>query len=314
MHHKHLVYIKNTKSNDIAAKVNQMLNINNVNFLLNESEESIDLISALMYTSKASCRSIKLIAINRFTKPKMRWANSRFSPLKHQNLHGCKMEIGIRENWYGQIGKKIVESLSKPMNFDVNYIKIRNLEPESFNVTETDIFWPIELPFIHGYSYNFAPGVSFMFTQFTFAVPPGELYTPIEKMFIMFDLELWIAIIVTLLIAIVVIQIINKLPGKVRNYVFGRNVTTPTLNLQATFLTGAPSKSPGRNFARFLLMMFVLWSLVIRTCYQSKLYQYLQADLRKSRVRTIKEMLDQNFTIFDGSLIDLSTVNSEGRM
>lgn len=314
MHHKHLVSIKNTNAKDIASKVKWILGINNVNFLLNESEESIDLVSPYMYASKASCRSIKLITINRFTKLQLRWENSRFSPYKYQNLHGCKMEIGIRENWYGQIGKKIVESLSLPMNFDVNYIKINNLEPGSFNVTENDIFWPIEVPFIQGYSYNFAPSVSFLFTKFTFAVPPGELYTPLEKMFIMFDLELWIAIIVTLLIAIVVIQVINRLPEKVRNYVYGRNITSPTLNLQATFLTGAPSRSPGRNFARFLLMMFIIWSLVIRTCYQSKLYQYLQADMRKSRVRTIREVLDQNFTIFDGSLIDLSTVNSEGRM
>lgn len=40
-------------------------------------------------------------------------------------------------------------------------------------------------------------------------------------------------------------------------------------------------------------MVFVIWSLIIRTCYQSMLFQYLQADLRQSEVKTIDELIEK---------------------
>jgi hypothetical protein len=46
-----------------------------------------------------------------------------------------------------------------------------------------------------------------------------------------------------------------------------------------------------------LLIMFVIWTLIIRTCYQSFLYANLQEDMRRPRVKNIDELNEQNFTL-----------------
>jgi len=109
---------------------------------------------------------------------------------------------------------------------------------------------------------SFATDVSHM----TFVVPPGEPYTALEKMFIMFDMETWIAIITFLIIGLVTIGAVNLMSRKAQDFVYGRNVITPTMNMFEVFLCGAQVRLPGRNFARFLLMMFIIWCLIIRTC------------------------------------------------
>lgn len=53
---------------------------------------------------------------------------------------------------------------------------------------------------------------------------------------------------------------------------------------------------PGRNFARFFLVMFLFFSLVMRTAYQAKMYVMMQTDMRHPDLQTIEEMIQQNFT------------------
>lgn len=136
----------------------------------------------------------------------------------------------------------------------------------------------------------------FYMDSYTLIVPPGEPYTDVERMFLMFDIETWIAIAVTFAISLIVIQIFKFMPRKIQNFMFGREIRTPTLNLVSIFLNGGQFRVPGRNFARFNLMMFIIWSLIIRTCYQSMLYQLLQADSRKPPIKSLEELYEKNFT------------------
>lgn len=117
-------------------------------------------------------------------------------------------------------------------------------------------------------------------------------------MFLPFDTATWILIVFTLIISLVVIQILNFCSSEIKNFIYGRAIRTPTVNLASIFLCGAQFKFPGRNFARFLLTLFVIWSMIIRTCYQSKYFEYLQSDERKPRMETLKDLIDNNFTMF----------------
>lgn len=56
-------------------------------------------------------------------------------------------------------------------------------------------------------------------------------------------------------------------------------------------------KLPGRNFARFILMLFVLFSLVMRTAYQGKQFEFIQKEMRKKNVQTIDELVKLNYTL-----------------
>lgn len=97
---------------------------------------------------------------------------------------------------------------------------------------------------------------------------------------------------------LVVIEIIKRTPTSIQNFVFGRNVNTPTINLFQAFFGIGQLSLPTRNFARYLLMVFMLFCLIMRTAYQAKMFEFLQKEMRKPEVRSIDEMIENNFTFF----------------
>ena len=137
-------------------------------------------------------------------------------------------------------------------------------------------------------------------------IGPGEPYTDLERMFMMFDFELWIAISVTLIVALFATLALNFVSRKVRNFIVGRYVQNPTMNLLSTFSTGSQSRTPGRNFARFILILFIVWSLIIRTCHQSMLFTLMQADLRKPTIKTLDEFFKSDLTFYGFNNLSLT--------
>lgn len=67
----------------------------------------------------------------------------------------------------------------------------------------------------------------YAYGQMVFLIPPGDLYTSLEKMLAPFETEVWIGIAATLTIGFVIIQVINFYDSKVQKFVFGRTITTP---------------------------------------------------------------------------------------
>ena len=134
-------------------------------------------------------------------------------------------------------------------------------------------------------------------------------------MFKMFDFETWMAITATLVIGLLVSLSLSFLSVTVKKFIAGRDIPSPTMNFISIFLTGGQQKTPGRNFARFLFILFVVWSLLIRTCHQSMLFELLQADLRRPTIRTLDEFFGSNLTFyeFNNSLI-FSSEDFEERM
>ena len=135
--------------------------------------------------------------------------------------------------------------------------------------------------------------------QFSFVIGPGEPYTDLERMFMMFDAELWMAIGMTLVIGLLTTVILDFVSDEVINFIAGRDIQSPTMNFFSIFLIGGQLRTPGRNFARFIFILFVVWSLIIRTCHQSMHFELMQADLRRPTIRTIDDILGSNLTLID---------------
>ena len=126
-------------------------------------------------------------------------------------------------------------------------------------------------------------------------IAPGEPYTDLERMFMMFDTKLWMAIGTTLVIGLLTTLILDFVSDEVRKFIVGRDIQSPTMNFISIFLIGGQPRTPGRNFARFIFILFVVWSLIIRTCHQSMLFQLMQADIRRP---TIDEVFGSNLTVY----------------
>lgn len=290
--HEHLVYIPNVTVADLE-KIQDGFSIDTVNFVMNETQESIDLVTGFMF-SPNKCRSNQFVTINRFVKSIMQWKSSAVSVRKYQNFHGCNLVLG-RVNVLNCVNCYF--ELAKHLNYKFEYHAITSLE-KVYSLEIVDLY---EIG-LHPELVELKGGVvgfPFQYDDLTFFIPPGEPMTPIEKLFLPYELEVWIAISITLLIGFMTIQVINRFPPTVRKFVFGQRNTTPTLNMVSTFLTGYQSTMPGRNFARFFLMLFIIWCLIIRTCYQSKLFKHLQSDNRYPEMKTFAEMVQHNFTFYD---------------
>lgn len=287
--YQHLVHIQGATIRDVQ-EIKDGFPIDNIDFLVNESKDLIDLVTSFMFTPK-KCRINQPVTINRFSRGSMRWITPIFFPKKYENLHSCTLSVITGYSLKISLPFNIIKCFSEINNFK---IKVR-FNPET-NILPDNEFDFYALSTYEGSNQHIIIGHPYEIYQVTLFVPPGLPYTPLEKMILPFDSETWIAIVLTLLFTFVVVQIINFTPPFIKNFCFGRNIRSPTMNFINILLTGLQNKVPGRNFSRFILMLFIIWCLIIRTCYQSGMFKYLQKDVRKPEIKSIVELIEKNFT------------------
>jgi hypothetical protein len=134
---------------------------------------------------------------------------------------------------------------------------------------------------------------------FVIVVPKGKAFTAFEKLFRPFHLYVWMLLITTFIIAIVVITMIKlKQSNIARIFVLGVDNNSPYLNILISFVGGSLYKLPKNNFARTLLMMFILFSIVKRTLYQAALFQQIQSDVHDKEIQSIDELVEKNFKVY----------------
>lgn len=131
------------------------------------------------------------------------------------------------------------------------------------------------------------------------AVPPGEPYSPIEKFFLPFDLETWICFTLVFVTAFSLVLIVKLSRSRsLRIFVIGENVSSPALNIFATFMGIGMLTVPTRSISRILLMIFILFSMIMRTAYQGKYFEFLTSDVRKQGIQTVEELIEKNYTLY----------------
>ena len=279
----HLVYAPGLQLKDLYESNLNGFSVDHVSFLVDESETSISLVTNFMFTP-GFCRVLYFKPINFFDLSTLKWENSSFFPKKYQNFHGCELTINKDDDRIRGLMSDIFEDL-----FNAKLITIVS-DREGFDLTSNE--------------YAFLGPEGFLLSnphrddQISFIIAPGEPYTDLERIFMMFDTELWMAIGVTLIIGLLTTVILDFVSEEVRNFIAGRDIQNPTMNLVSIFLNGGQPRTPGRNFARFIFILFVVWSLIIRTCHQSMLFQLMQADLRRPTIRTLHEVFESNLTVY----------------
>jgi len=278
----------------------------NINFLIETDKRFIDLLSMVRFTTNHSdCRKKHLVRTNRFLINESRWLSDEFLTEPQRNFHGCELRVHLSQKtlpFYNYIEHEngtiqsgglfvdVIKEAARAFNFSL-YFNAVGAKNNKCGDHQCDF----NLDNIHDYEQS----TKFLFYyEIIFLTSPGELYSDAEKLFMPLKFEVWIATFVTILIALLKVQIINQLSQEVQDFVYGRNVTSPSLSIMVAFVGGAQTTLPRRNFARFLLMLFIFFSLIIRTCYQSKLFTYLQADIIKSEITTIDELIEQNDVIY----------------
>jgi hypothetical protein len=135
-------------------------------------------------------------------------------------------------------------------------------------------------------------------------VTPAEKYTPYEKFFLPFDLWTWILFFFTFVCTFLSIFIINCFSKAVQNLVYGNKVDTPIWNIVCIFFGVSQMKLPNSNFSRSIWIMFIYFCLIFRTCFQSKFFEFMTSEPRRSPPRTIEDVIDMGYNVYamDGNL------------
>lgn len=157
---------------------------------------------------------------------------------------------------------------------------------------------------------------------------PGEEYTKWEKLLLPFDLQTWIFFSIIFGLAFMSTFLINQMKENIRNLFLGSSSKYPAYNVLGTFFGISQTREPDGNFARIILMFFILFCLVMRTAYQGGeifsvfsflviclhlrklilqfllsgvLFEMMAADMRRKPPETIEDLVEMNFTLLDSN-------------
>lgn len=138
----------------------------------------------------------------------------------------------------------------------------------------------------------------YFFTSLLFAIPRGRPYTPMEKLLLPFDIFVWL-LLITVFSSGLITTVTLKLSSKSKaNFVFGPKNRMPYLNMINVFFGGPIENLPRRNFARWLLIVWIWNTIVIRSIYLSGLFNVMQQQPRVSPITTIEGLIEENYTLY----------------
>lgn len=295
---QHLVYAPNLTINDINENILDGFIIDQVSFLVNETEESIELATVFMFTAH-KCREKQFVVINKFEAKSMKWQSSTFFPEKYQNFYGCELTLGMYEHYRNKNcgpSALVFIALSRALSYKLRIVLIKENDFLNHYKSKLLDLYDFQASLSIANDAVFLSTVPHMIESSHFLIPPGLPYSDFEKMLLPFDNYIWIAIATTLLVCFILVKVVSFSPQWIQDSIFGKNIRTPEVNLIDIVLNGGQFKVPVKSFARFLLLIIVLWSLIIRTCYQTEYFNVLQADVRKPKIQSYEELVEKNFS------------------
>ena len=299
----HLVYFEDASENNIK----QIITRDTYESFLLVKNYQITLHTMTMYTQK-QCRCTQLVEINQFSSLEIKWKTEKFFMPRLENFHGCELKIDFFESGPGLPFVRLLEKADGTETAEGSILDMLealsthlNFKSTHTNGSDYDLIIGAGMQIYYGF-YSISHSSDPIYTTSDiYVVPPGEFYTSWEKLFLPFDWQTWMWLVITFAVAFVVILlIIVSKSTTLYGLVIGSNVSTPSLNVIAIFMGIGQILLPQGNVTRFFFINFVLFSLIMRTAYQGKYFEFLTSDMRRKPIQTLEELNDQNFTlIFD---------------
>lgn len=287
-------------------------------------------VKTFMPFKAGSCSDTSSVLVNSFQNGRFSIDIGNLFPRKTHNLYNCPVRISISHsakpaviiNWnyddtFDLSGRDIsfMTALSLSLNFTANYTFIG---AEGYLYENGSAEGPLKAVmdgvadlavsdcWLKANRLKFLDSTtSYISQQVIFLTSPVKELSPYEKLVYPFTLLVWMLILTCFFIGFLVILIIKHQPQSVRAFVFGKRVKHPSLNLIAGFIGGTQRILPGRNFARFLLMSFLMYSLVIRTIYQGSFFQLMHSSRRHREAQTIDELIERNQILIFDNMADM---------
>lgn len=142
------------------------------------------------------------------------------------------------------------------------------------------------------------PSSSYYQSALLFAVPRGRNYTAFEKLFLPFQLTIWLGTGALFGLAAIIFAFLRCAGRNRFEFVVGAENRTPFLNMVVILLGDTLSISmPTRNFARYVLMVWMLACIVLRTAYQGAMFHLLQLPRTTQAIDQLGDLIAANYSL-----------------
>lgn len=129
-------------------------------------------------------------------------------------------------------------------------------------------------------------------------IPPGREISSIEKLLKPFQMTVWVYFLLVLGITLLVVAVLKFQSKEVQIFFFGAGVQSPCLNFVNLILGGSLHKLPVRNFARTVLLIFMLYCFVMQNSYKGGLNKFMQMTIREPEMKSTDQMMKNNFKFY----------------
>lgn len=269
-----------------------------------------------------NCFDTNMVEINVFHQETKKWQTKDFFPRKLENLHSCPIRFVSYEYAPAVMAKKFkngsftlsgcdidfLKGLKNVLNFTVNlnFLETWGVLFENGtgtgghkllleNASDVTIGWGF---YSYSKSFYISSSQEYFIVPMGFIIPYARSFSSFEKLFIPFQLKVWILFTLVIVLAILVILFVEGRGKRFRRIFIGDQVKHPLMEMLVALFGGSSHVVLRKHSQRYLLMIFLLFCLVMRTLYQSGLFKFMQSDQKGNEVTSINEMIDERFTIY----------------
>ena len=298
--------------------------IHHINVIVEEKNGTISLLTFYPFTSESCGNDSSLQLINQFNLKAFKWNSDNFYHEKFENLHNCTFLIGVikhcepsviikqsdrNETNYSGFEVDIFREIVKILNMNYKFKAFEEAGLISFNEsTSNGSFQSLyerkidgtlgKLSLQYDRSQVLSVTQSILSVPIVIVVPPPATISSFRKLLLPFTATVWIFFLLIFIMGFIVITVTRMRSKGAYNFLVGSDIQTPFLNMLDSLFGGSLHLLPSRNFARFVLMNFMLFCLVIRSLYQAKLFIMLEIDVKEKTLNTINDMMENQMTFF----------------
>lgn len=325
----YLVVITSLKGNHLedTQKILEAMwskHIVNVNVIFKTSDKGKE--DILMYTyypfTSAACEKVFLSLLTQFNLVK-RNSDFNYFPHKTKKLHGCPIKVAAFNVEGFMMLERLEDGTIFPNGIDGLILRlIANDLNFKYELVIPENDWGVKLPngtfsgatgLILSGKVNMSLGhfmqtaarnslmkgsMSYHIVKYAWIVPPGQEYSEFEKLVMPFGYVIWLCVAIVYILAALIILIVNQQAKEFRDFVYGRNNKSPGLNIVNITFGGSLNKIPTRNFARFLMMLFIIYCYILRNAYQGGMLNFLRKNMSHPKFSNFDELYKSNFTFY----------------
>ncbi|XP_043660552.1 uncharacterized protein LOC122624874 [Drosophila teissieri] len=293
------------------------LSVLNVGVVLRPPGQHILMVSYFPFSAWHGCQVISSTVVNRYQVGTKQWVSRDYFPSKLGNFHGCLLTCATWEDmpylvWrrdgsgsFVGIEGALLQFMAANLNFSVGLYWMNKQEVlATFDESGTifdEIFGHHADFSLGGFHFKPSAGSEIPYSQSSYyfmshimlVTNLQSAYSAYEKLSFPFAPLLWRAIAVVLILACLLLMLVLRWwqhPELPVNPYYELWVLTSGGNLQDRLV---PQRFPGR----LALLTWLFATLVLRSGYQSGMYQLLRQDTQRNPPQTIAEVLAQRFTI-----------------